>query len=313
MGPRIGKFSTTRSNGIRSGIVGAVALAMGLSLTVRGNATTPPNPTTTATTPNSTRPCGTTTVTPVWRHVVWIVMENKSFNQIIGSSNAPYVNSLSVRCGLATNYKAPTHPSLPNYLAMTSGSTHGITDDLPPSAHPLAGASIFSQLGGGWRALQQSMPYNCDLLNTHVYAVKHNPAAYFTNVRAVCKTQNVVLGATPDTSARFTFVTPNLCSDTHDCSIATGDKWLSSFIPKILNSSRYGNGKTTIVLTWDEDDHSSANRVATVVVAPTVPPGTRSSIAFTHYSLLRSTEGMLGLPRLNNAATASSMRRAFHL
>jgi hypothetical protein len=240
-------------------------------------------------------------------------MENKSFNQIIGSSSAPYVNSLSTKCGLATNYTAPTHPSLPNYLAMTSGSTQGVTDDYPPSVHPLAGPSIFSQLGSGWKTLQESMPYNCDLLNTSLYAVKHNPAAYFTNVRTACGSQSVALASTPDTSARFTFVTPNLCSDTHDCSIATGDTWLKTFVPKILNSSRYTYGRTAIVLTWDEDDHSSANRVTTVVIAPTVPSGTRSATAFSHYSLLKTTEQMLSLPLLNKAASATSMRAAFHI
>jgi hypothetical protein len=314
MASRIGTHRVIRSNAVRSATVGLFALAVGLSLTVAGNAaTTPTGITAVAATPNSTTPCGVTTTTPTWQHVVWIVMENHSYNQIIGSSSAPYINRLAAQCGLATNYKAPAHPSLPNYLAMTSGSTQGVTDDLPPSAHPLSGSSIFSQLGTGWRALQESMPSNCDLLNTSVYAVKHNPAAYFTNVRTACKTQNVALTSTPNTSARFTFVTPNLCSDTHDCSIATGDKWLSTFIPKILNSSNYASGTTAIAVTWDEDDHSSANQVATLLISPTVPSGTRSATAFTHYSLLRTTEEMLKLPLLNNASSASSMRSAFHL
>ncbi|MEA2506301.1 MAG: phosphatidylinositol-3-phosphatase [Actinomycetota bacterium] len=297
---------------IRMGLIGAVALAMGLGVAGAGNAAPAPA-LPVAATPNASTPCGTTSATPAWQHVVWIVMENKSYNQIIGSSAAPYVNSLAKKCGLATNYKAVTHPSLPNYLAMTSGSTQGVTDDYPPSVHPISGPSIFSQLGTGWKAVQESMPSNCDLLNTQMYAVKHNPAAYYTNDATACSTQDFALGSTPNTSARFTFVTPNLCSDTHDCTIATGDAWLSSFIPKILNSTQYANGKTAIVLTWDEDDHSSANQVATVVIAPPVPAGMRSATAFTHYSLLRTTEQMLSLAALNNAATASSMRAAFHL
>jgi phosphatidylinositol-3-phosphatase len=306
------KSTTTPKKRIRIGLVGAVTLAMGLGIAGAGNAATSPIAPLTAT-PNASTPCGTTSATPTWQHVVWIVMENKSYNQIIGSSSAPYVNSLAKKCGLATNYKALTHPSLPNYLAMVSGSTQGITDDYPPSVHPLAGPSIFGQLGAKWKGLQESMPSNCDLLNTKLYAVKHNPAAYFTKVANACSTHDVALGSMPNTSARFTFVSPNLCSDTHDCSIATGDAWLKTFIPKILNSSQYGYGKTAVVLTWDEDDHSSANQVATVVIAPTVPAGTRSATAFTHYSLLRTTEQMLALPLLNNAATASSMRSAFHL
>jgi hypothetical protein len=80
-----------------------------------------------------------------------------------------------------------------------------------------------------------------------------------------------------------------------------------------LNSTRYSSGKTAIILTWDEDDHSSANRVATVVIAPTVVSGTRSGTAFSHYALLKTTEQMLSLPLLNNATSATSMRSAFHI
>jgi hypothetical protein len=292
-------------------LVGSLAVALGLSMTGTSHAATDTRGLSSG--PSASSPCGVNTTIPTWTHVIWIVMENKSFNQIIGSSSSPYVNSLASKCGLATNYVAPTHPSLPNYLAMTSGSTQGITDDKPPSSHPLTGPSIFSQLGAGWKAQQESMPSNCDLLNTSLYAVKHNPAAYFTSVRKACATQNKALGSTPDTSARFTFVTPNLCSDTHDCSIATGDKWLATFTPKILNSTQYASGKTAVFLTWDEDDHSSANRVTTVVIAPTVPSGTRSATSFSHYSMLKTTEQMLALPLLNNAASANSMRAAFHI
>src|SRR5213079_1440463 len=111
------------------------------------------------------------------------------FGEIIGSSAAPYLNKLASQCGLATAYKAISHPSLPNYIAMTSGSTQGITDDSGPSAHPLDVPSIFSQLGSDWRALEESMPSNCSLKNSGQYAVRHNPAAYYTNIRTACQTQ----------------------------------------------------------------------------------------------------------------------------
>ncbi|HEV8104493.1 MAG TPA: hypothetical protein VGP69_12245, partial [Gaiellaceae bacterium] len=90
--------------------------------------------------------------------MIWIVMENHSYGQIIGSHDAPYLNSLAHKCGLAANFSAESHPSLPNYVAMTSGSTQGISDDGDPSEHQLSVQSIFSQLGGGWRALDESMP-----------------------------------------------------------------------------------------------------------------------------------------------------------
>jgi phosphatidylinositol-3-phosphatase len=267
-----------------------------------------------ATTPAS-KPCGTASAAPRYAHVVWVVMENHAYSQIIGSSEAPYTNELAAQCGLATNYKAIAHPSLPNYIAMTSGDTQGVDNDFGPSAHPLPAASIFSQSGTGrWRALQESMPENCDLGNWGKYAVRHNPAAYYTGIRADCAHQDVPLGSTPDLSARFTFVTPNLCNDTHDCSVSTGDAWLRAFFAKVFETSEYNSGRTAVFLTWDEDDDSSANHIATLVVAPSVRPGTHSATAFTHYSLLRTAEELLDLkPLLGHAASAPSMRSAFNL
>jgi hypothetical protein len=261
-------------------------------------------------------PCGTTlTPPPTYDHVVWIVMENHSYSEIIGSSSAPYVNQLAGRCGSAASFFAESHPSLPNYIAMTSGSTQGITDDNGPSSHQLNVPSIFSQLGaGGWRSLEESMPSNCYLSNSGQYAVRHNPAAYYTNVRTDCQTYDVPLGSTPDVSARFTFVTPNLCNDMHDCTVQTGDSWLSTFLPKVFSSAEYQAGRTAVFLTWDEDDSSASNHIATLVIAPSVTPGTSSATRFDHYSMLRTTEELLGLGSfIGNAATATSMRSAFNL
>jgi hypothetical protein len=243
--------------------------------------------------------------------VVWIVFENKSYNQIIGSANAPYLNSLAQSCGLATNFTAEAHPSLPNYIAMTSGSTQGVTDNADPSSHPLSVASIFSQLGSGWRSLQESMPSNCYPSNSGDYLVRHNPAAYYTNVN--CAAQDVPLGQLPDLSARFTFITPNRCNGMHDCTVSTGDSWLSGFMAKVLGSSEYAAGQTAVFITWDEDDSSSSQHIATLVVSPYTPTGVRSATPYNHYSLLRTTEELLGLGTLGNARTAPSMGTAFGL
>jgi hypothetical protein len=295
---------------------------MRLPVTVRSNANAaPPSPN--GQTPPSGQtqppapagPCGISSAPPVaWQHIVWIVMENHSYSQVIGSSSAPYENALAGQCGLATNDYAITHPSLPNYVAMTSGDPQGVTDDSGPSSHPLNVPSIFSQLGtGGWRALQESMPSNCYLSGSGQYAVRHNPAAYYTNIRTDCATYDVPLGPTPDISARYTFVTPNLCNDTHDCSVASGDTWLQTFIPKLTSTPEYRAGSTAIFLTWDEDDMTNVNQIATFVISPSTVPGTKSATKFTHYSLLRTTEEMLGLSTLGGAAGATSMRSAFNL
>jgi hypothetical protein len=105
----------------------------------------------------------------------------------------------------------------------------------------------------------------------------------------------VRLGAPPDLSARFTFVTPNLCHDMHDCSLATGDRWLAGFVPRVLASAQYRSGGTALFITWDEDDGSSANLIPTLVIAPHTRPGTRSAQPFSHYSLPRSMRAAFGL------------------
>ena len=290
------------------------------SLTAATSACSSPSPP-----PSSSGPCGTTSTPPTsWQHVVWVVMENKQYGQIIGSSNAPYINSLAKACASATSMYAESHPSLPNYIAMTSGSTQGITDDSGPSSHPLNVASIFSQLGsGGWKSLEEDMPSNCYMGNSGNYAVRHNPATYYTNITSQCAAQDVPLGSTPDISARFTFVTPNTCNDMHSCptqsdittEVKTGDTWLSTFIPKLTSSTQYKAGNTVIFLTWDEDDYSSANgnHIATLVISPSTPAGLTVSTRFDHYSMLRTTEDLLGLSAIGSAASASSMATAFHL
>jgi hypothetical protein len=246
--------------------------------------------------------------------VVVIVMENRGLGQVAGSPSAPYLDRLAVECGLATDYSGVAHPSLPNYIAMTSGSTDDITDDAGPSAHPLAGPSIFSLLGSGWRSLQESMPSGCDPSSGGTYAAKHNPAVYYTSIGAECPSHDVPMNdPAPDLAARYTFITPNLCDDGHDCPTVVADRWLSVEMPRILDSSEYTSGTTAVFITWDEND-AGGTLVPLYVIAPAVPAGTRVTEPFDHYSLLRTTEEMLGLtPLLGEAANASSMRGPFHL
>ena len=141
--------------------------------TARANVGTPPSSTTPATTapkeepsastvpfstewrPSLSHPCGVTTKAPGYRHVVWIIMENRGYSDVVGSPSAPYLADLAQQCGLATNYSGVAHPSLPNYVALTSGSTYGIADDDGPGSHPLPGPNLFSMLGSGWRSLDR--------------------------------------------------------------------------------------------------------------------------------------------------------------
>ena len=277
-------------------------------------------------------PCGTSATPPTtYRHVIWIWMENKPYSEIIGSTAAPYMNQLAARCGLATNYHAITHPSLPNYIAATSGDTWGIKDDAPPSSHPLSAASIYSQVranGGTWRDYEESAPRNCpyDKRHSGKWVAKHDPALYYTNIRADCANWDVPMGTTSsgkfitdlqrDTLPTFAFVTPNICNDMHNCSISTGDSWLGSWVPLITQSAAYQAGTTALFITFDEDDKSEGNRVATIVVSPYTATGTRSATAFNHYSLLKTAEQMLGITtflRHAGDAATNGMRPAFGL
>jgi hypothetical protein len=268
--------------------------------------------------------CGRAGPAPRYDHVLWIWMENEAYGSVIGSSGAPYLNSLAARCGLATEYRAVSHPSLPNYLAMTGGSTFGVTDDGDPSVRPISGPSIYAQVqaaGKRWRAYNESMPAPCERGSAGLYAARHNPATYFVTLRGACPSQDLALGpvaagalardlAGPGASS-FITVTPNLCHDMHDCPVGDGDRWLAGFLPSVLASPTYQAGHTVVFITWDEG--VGANQVPTLVVGPSVPPGTRARQAFNHYSLLATTEDLLGLARLGQAAGARSMAGAFHL
>ena len=286
-------------------------LVLSLALASSGLAAMPSAAASAAGTSTSAR-CGTLRSVPSYHHVVWILMENEGYGNIIGSSDAPYLNRLAARCGLASNYAAVSHPSLPNYIALTSGSTQGVTDDGEPSAHRLGAASIFSQLGGNWRALEESMPMGCDKTTSGDYAARHNPAVYYTDLATTCPKDDVQLREALDLSVAFTFITPNICDDMHSCPVATGDAWLRRFVPQILNTAPYRANSTVLFITFDEGTTAS-NSVPTIVVAPSVPRALRAASAYTHYSLLRTTEQLLELAPLGAAARASSMLAAFHL
>jgi len=260
-------------------------------------------------------------------------MENQAYDSVVGSSDAPYLNSLARACGLATNYQNIAHPSLPNYIAATSGLEGGgplgpFSSDCNPSPDcSTAAPSMFAQVRS-WRAYQESMPGPCERSDSGRYAARHNPPLYYRGLRG-CRSRDVPLpqlfrdlraGALP----AFSFITPNLCNDTHDCPVSVGDRWLSHEVPRILASRPYRDKTTALFITYDEGEGGTATDCTTnrtdpgchiplVVVSPSTRPGTRPARLFNHYSLLRTTEDLLGLPPLGSAAQATPMTRAFGL
>jgi hypothetical protein len=283
--------------------------------------------------PTATGPCGTRPATgAVYHHIIWVWMENHSYSTIIGAPQAPYINGLASRCGLATNYHNISHPSLPNYMAGTSGLTvsavQKFASDCSPSATCSTPApSIFGQ-GETWKSYEESMPTNCAKADNGEYAVRHNPAVYYTKL-AGCATNDVPYPhLAADLAANklpaFSFVTPNLIDDMHSGTVTQGDSWLSKNLPVIFNSAEYRSGSVAVLITWDEGEgglstNCPANvtdigcHVATIVASPTTKVGAKSATLFNHWSLLRTTEQLLGLPLLGQAATATSMSGPFGL
>jgi hypothetical protein len=196
--------------------------------------------------------------------VVVIVMENHGYAQIVGSASAPYLNRTFIPAGrLFTRYRAITHPSLPNYLAMTSGSQHGCTTD---SCRPnsFGANNLFNQLdrvGIRWSVWEDSMPKRCANADSGAYVVRHDPPPYFTDLvsSGTCRKNDVAYPSALPALAPFTFITPNICHDMHSCGVSTGDRWLSRHVPDLLAAG------AIVVITFDEGTTSS-NSVMTAEV-----------------------------------------------
>ncbi|QDG88122.1 alkaline phosphatase family protein [Pseudarthrobacter sp. NIBRBAC000502770] len=304
-------------------------------------ATPSPSPSPTLTPQPANGMCGAPGPAPAqYQHIIWITFENLTLQH--AQQKMPYFNGTVVKnCGLATNFTTELHPSLPNYIAMTSGSTQGITGD---SSGMLSADNIYNQVkqsGRQWRNYAFGMPFNCDHNDSanKIYTAHHEAVNYYSNIAEDCAqwdvpvgSQNVVTDTTDvtnsplataldtDTLPAFATLGP---TDDGGCSSCggevdpgPGDLFLQRWLPKITNSAAYKAGTVLVYVTWDEPEDfttvPSPQVVATAVIAPTIPAGTTSDTAFNHYSMLRDTEDVLGITNhLGNAATAPSMRSAF--
>jgi phosphatidylinositol-3-phosphatase len=315
-----------------AGVLAAAGLlvAAGCSSQVAAASTTAPQ------TASASHPCGTQTKPGTYKHVIWIWLENHSYGAILGSSQAPYFNTLAKDCGIATNYHNITHPSLPNYIAATSGLPYSsiqkfVSDCSPGSSCDTSAKSLFGQ-GESWKSYEESMPSACDHSNSGNYAVRHNPAVYYTTLHG-CSNDDVSYShlATDlknNQLPAFSFITPNLIDDMHNGTVADGNSWMSRNLPAILNSAAYKSGSTVIFITFDEGsdvgsyadgEHCATNtsdtscHLPTFVISPSTKVGARSGTLFNHYSLLATAEQLLGLSKLGQASTATTMTKAFNL
>jgi phosphatidylinositol-3-phosphatase len=281
--------------------------------------------------------------------VVVIVLENHGYGPtdngvnndpkkyIVGNTtNAPYINNTLIPSGrLFTNYFANHHPSLPDYLEMTSGSDGGCQVD-SCARDSIPGENLFhllGQAGIGFQSLLESMPSNCKLANVNDYLVRHNPEAYYTNIDAAsglpysCPNTDLGIAAAsspgtaldwPATLPPFTFIAANRCGDMHGSPangtcpsnttqiVQDGDTWLSANVPALLALG------AVVIVTFDEgasgDSRGGGGHVMTVVTGPNVPAGTTDGTAYTHDSLLAGLEDYFGVsPLLGAAATATPL------
>jgi hypothetical protein len=245
-----------------------------------------------------------------------MVMENHEFDQVLGNPDAPYLNALASRSAVATNMFAIRHPSLPNYLALLGGSTFGVSNDCTDCFQ--SSRNLVDELDAArisWRAYMEGLPAACDTRATAGnYALKHDPFLYFDDIRTnAARCRNVVPGTQLSTDLasgklpKFVWLTPDLCHDTHDCSVATGDRYLAATVPPLLNAlGPHG----VLILTYDEGTTNAGccrlatgGHILTVVAGPDIVAGAHAEL-LDHYSILRTLEEAWHLPLIGGAGCA---------
>jgi phosphatidylinositol-3-phosphatase len=271
----------------------------------------------------SLSPSPTATPTPTRKPpVVVILMENHEYGSVVGSASAPYLNGTLIPSGrLFTNYYAVSHPSLPNYLALTVGDTCG--KDGSDTVRPLCTQpSIWGQMSAAGitaREWAENESANCSYASdgTGRYAERHDSYAIVTDAESLTQCGDRTTGtgtaapgvaplATALTSTQppaYSFVTPNLCDDMHDCSVSAGDSWLAANVPLLLHAG------AIVIVTFDEGTTSTngGGHVMAVEAGPGIPAGGQDGTLYTHYSLLAGIENYFSLPLLANARTAAKL------
>jgi acid phosphatase len=245
-------------------------------------------------------------------HVVIVMEENHGFSQIIGSPKAPYINSLAAAGALFTDSHAIEHPSQPNYLDLFSGSNQGVTDDSCP--HSFDTDNEGHQLikaGFSFAGFSEGLPgKGSEVCTAGTYARKHAPWTNFTDLPARTNLPFTKFAkdfknlALPTVS----WVIPDLDDDMHNGTIAQGDTWLQDNLSAYVTWAQSHN--SLLIVTWDEDERTEGNHIATIFVGPMVKPGQYGE-TINHYTVLRTIEAMYGLPALGNAAGVKPIKDAW--
>jgi hypothetical protein len=241
-------------------------------------------------------------------HVVVVILENKNRASLIGNGSAPNLDALATSGASMTQSYGVTHPSQPNYLALFSGSTHGVKDNSCPrdlGDVDNLGAQL-AAAGMSFTGYSESMP-TAGYTGCHVgqYQRKHNSWVDFSNVPA---SANQPFSAFPSDYRKLptvAFVAPNMCNSMHDCSIRTGDTWVKDHLAHYADWALTHN--SLLVVTFDENAGGTVNQIPTLLIGQSVKPGTYAE-QMNHYTLLRTIEDAYGLPPLGNAAHASPLK-----
>ncbi|MFJ3216384.1 alkaline phosphatase family protein [Kitasatospora sp. NPDC086801] len=247
---------------------------------------------------------------PAPDHIIVVVMENHAYNQVIGSSGAPYLNSLATGGASLTQSFGITHPSQPNYYALFSGSTQGVTDDSCVSVGALQGPNLASEVtaaGKTWASYNETLPaQGSTACSSGKYAQKHNPWFGFGNVPLNSAKTFAQFPTDYTILPNVSFVVPNLCSDMHDCSVGTGDTWIKNNLGAYAAWAKSHN--SLLVVTFDEDNRLAGNRIPTVFYGAHVTPGSTSAATYNHYNVLRTLEDLAGATtHAGNAANAGDI------
>ena len=239
-------------------------------------------------------------------HIVVAIFENKGAEQIIGSGRAPAFDALAAQGILYTKSFAITHPSQPNYIALFSGQTQGVTDDSCP--HTFRTPNLARQLldaGRTFTGFAEDLPSPSYAGCSHGnYARKHAPWTNFADLPATVAQPYSTFPANFADLPSVAFVVPNLCNDMHDCSIATGDRWLHDHLDAYAVWAQTHH--SLLIVTFDEDDSSGPNVIATIIVGQGIAPA-KDSTTIDHYTVLRTIETCFGLPPLGVAAARTPL------
>ncbi len=242
-------------------------------------------------------------------HVVIVIEENHSFAQVIGSASAPYINELAQSGASFTSMYAITHPSQPNYLQFFSGSSQGVTNDVtPPAGAPFVTLNLAASLqaaGFTFVGYSEDLPGVGSLVSqSGSYYRKHNPWSNWqgAGVNQFPATVNQPFTAFPSDFSLLpavSVVVPNQLHDMHDGTIAQADAWLVANIKPYADWAMANN--SLLILTWDEDESASRNRIPTIFAGPMVKPGQRPE-TWTLHNLLHTVEAMYGAAHSGSSA-----------